>query len=87
MNSGVEIPNISLNNDMDLYLLNQIEAENTKMNSAPSTQNFAFFISGGLDKVKLEKNYTLTLFYMAQVYTKQGQNEKAVHFCGLTMKR
>ena len=37
MNSGVEIPNISLNNDMDLYLLNQIEAENTKMNSAPST--------------------------------------------------
>lgn len=24
---------------------------------------------------------------MAQVYTKMGNNDKAVHFCGLTMKR
>ena len=36
---------------------------------------------------KLEKNYTLTLFYMAQVYTKLNNTDKAVHFCAATMKR
>jgi len=39
------------------------------------------------EKGKLEKNHTLTLFYMAQVYTKMGENEKAVQNCADTMKR
>ncbi len=29
----------------------------------------------------------MTLFYMAQVYTKLAQNEKAIMFCAETMKR
>jgi hypothetical protein len=38
----------------------------------PGVSSFAFHIDGGLDMAKFEKNYTLTLFYMAQVYTKLG---------------
>eukprot|EP00347_Sterkiella_histriomuscorum_P007379 403349164 len=53
----------------------------------PVTQDFSFYINGGIDKARMEKNYTLTLFYMAQVYTKLGQNDKAVQFCADTMKR
>ncbi|CDW81364.1 kif1-binding protein homolog [Stylonychia lemnae] len=78
--------NTSLLNDFDQYLLSQIEQSQSKQ-GVPLTQDFAFYINGGIDKSKLEKNYTLTLFYMAQVYTKLGQNEKAVQFCADTMKR
>jgi hypothetical protein len=53
----------------------------------PCPQDFAFYINGGLDRAKLERNYTFTLFYLAQVYTKMGLNEKAVEFCAATMKR
>jgi len=44
-------------------------------------------VAGASDKGKIEKNYTLTLFYLAQVYTKIGNTDLAVQNCADTMKR
>lgn len=44
-------------------------------------------VAGGLDKSRIERNYTLTLFYLAQVYTKLNKTELAVQNCAETMKR
>ncbi|TNV82669.1 hypothetical protein FGO68_gene10000 [Halteria grandinella] len=44
-------------------------------------------IVGGFDKGRLEKNQTMTLFYLAQVHTKLGNNELAVQNCADTMQR
>jgi KIF-binding protein len=55
--------------------------------SNPSEECFGFFIDGGLDKEKLELNYTQTLFYLAQVYSKHKDEKKGAEYCGLTMDR
>lgn len=68
--------------------MNQItQTSSKKATGLPQTQDFAFFIDGGLDNVKLEKIHTLTLFFLAQVYTKLGQHTRAVGYCAETMKR
>ena len=46
-----------------------------------------FYINGVIDFKLIETNYTLTLFYMAQVYTKLKHNDKAVTYWAQTMKR
>ena len=48
---------------------------------------YKFFYQGGTNLQLAEKNYTLTLFYMAQAYTKFNLKEKAAKYCGDTMKR
>ena len=48
---------------------------------------FRFFYEGGIDHEQLEENYTLTLFYLAQAYTKQEFKDKAAEYCGLTLQR
>jgi hypothetical protein len=48
---------------------------------------FNFYIDGGLNKRNFEHNYTLTIFYYAQAFTKQGFRKKAIKYCSLTLKR
>ena len=59
--------NTSILNDFDQYLLSQLEQGRA---GTPVSSDFGFYINGGIDKSRLEKSYTMTLFYMAQVYTK-----------------
>lgn len=49
--------------------------------------NFHFIIEGGVNPRKAEQNYTLTLFYMAQAYSKLGNKHQSARFCAETMKR
>ena len=48
---------------------------------------FSFVVDGGINKKNFEHNYTLTVFYYAQAFTKLGFRKKAIHFCSLTLKR
>jgi tetratricopeptide (TPR) repeat protein len=48
---------------------------------------FNFYIDGGLNKKSFEQNYTLTIFYYAQAFTKLGFRKKAIKYCSLTLKR
>jgi len=73
--------------DFDQFLQQQLDSIKKASKTLPEVKQFTFFIDGGLDLLKLEKCYTLTLFYMAQVYTQLGKNDKAVHYCAMTMKR
>ena len=45
---------------------------------APEAQAFSFYINGGLDKRKLEKNYIETMRALAELNQILGENEKAV---------
>jgi KIF-binding protein len=49
--------------------------------------NFRFIIQGGVNPRKAEQNYTLTLFYMAQAYSKLGDKHKSASYCAETLKR
>ena len=40
-------------------------------------RDFRFLYEGGVDHEQMEDAHTLTLFYLAQAYTKQGFKEKA----------
>lgn len=48
---------------------------------------FRFIIEGGVNPRKAEQNYTLTLFYMAQAYSKLGNKHKSAAYCAETLKR
>lgn len=48
---------------------------------------FNFFIDGGLNRKTFEHNYTLTIFYYAQAFTKLGFRKKAIKYCSMTLKR
>jgi len=48
---------------------------------------FRFYHQGGLNLNRMEKSYTLTLFYMAQAYAKISMKFKAAQYCGWTLKR
>jgi tetratricopeptide (TPR) repeat protein len=48
---------------------------------------FNFYIDGGLNKKSFEHNYTLTIFYYAQAFTKLGFRKKAIKYCSLALKR
>ena len=47
------------------------------------------FDSNDFEKNKkiFEHNYTLTIFYFAQAFTKLNFRKKAIHFCSVTLKR
>ena len=40
-------------------------------------RTFQFLYEGGIDYEQIEDTYTLTLFYLAQAYTKVGLKDKA----------
>jgi KIF-binding protein len=51
------------------------------------SDNFRFIIQGGVNLRKAEQNYTLTLFYMAQAFSKLGEKHKSASYCAETLKR
>ena len=51
------------------------------------SDNFRFIIQGGVNFRKAEQNYTLTLFYMAQAFSKIGEKHKSATYCAETLKR
>jgi hypothetical protein len=53
----------------------------------PDSEFFNFYIDGGINKKNFEHNYTLTIFYYAQAFTKLGFRKKAIKYCSLTLKR
>ena len=64
------------------FFLNNICNENTK--------NMLYnFGTDDFEKNKkiFEHNYTLTIFYFAQAFTKLNFRKKAIHFCSVTLKR
>lgn len=69
--------------NFDLYLLKQSK-ESEKVEAKT---NFSFYINAGLDLKKFEGKYTQTLFILAQLYSKIGNTEEGIKYCGLTMKR
>ncbi len=48
---------------------------------------FGFYIDGGLDKAKLETNYTQTLFYLAQSFGKLKKADLSASYCAKTLQR
>ena len=48
---------------------------------------FSFYIDGGINKKSFEHNYTFTIFYYAQAFTKLGFRKKAIKYCSLILKR
>ncbi len=48
---------------------------------------FKCLYEGGHDHEQIEDTYTLTLFYLAQAYTKLGLKDKAAESCGRTLQR
>ena len=57
------------------------EGNNTDM------EFFSFYIDGGINKKSFEHNYSLTIFYYAQAFTKLGFRKKAIKYCSLILKR
>ena len=71
----------TFSNDL-FFFFNNLLNENTK--------NMLYnFETSDFDKNKkiFEHNYTLTIFYFAQAFTKLNFRKKAIHFCSLTLKR
>lgn len=89
----------SITNSFPRFMLSCSKSEcsnNTGNNSFTTTGNptpedklefFNFYIDGGLNKKSFEHNYTLTIFYYAQAFTKLGFRKKAIKYCSLTLKR
>ena len=48
---------------------------------------FSFYIDGGINKNNFEHNYTQTIFYYAQAFTKLGFRKKPIKYCSLILKR
>ncbi len=67
-------------------LYNNDNTNNTNNNDERNIL-FSFIVDGGINKKNFEHNYTLTVFYYAQAFTKLGFRKKAIHFCSLTLKR
>ena len=91
---GLKVPNLEINNNLKNFLRdckggskNSTTSDAYGFNSKSFPQllilghsSHSFYINGGIDKVKVERNYTLTIFYLAQVYAKLEKNEKAVNY-------
>ena len=45
----------------------------------PDTKAFSFYINGGLDKTKLERNNIETLRSLQFIYKTTGDEEQAIH--------
>ena len=86
----LNLSNYNYTNDFSLFMdkcskLN----ENINNNKENDEKNilFSFIIDGGINNKNFEHNYTLTVFYYAQAFTKLGFRKKAIHYCSLTLKR
>lgn len=66
------------------------DSQNESLSMGTSSENlefFNFFIDGGLNRKTFEHNFTLTIFYYAQAFTKLGFRKKAIKYCSMTLKR
>lgn len=66
-----------------MHLVSQIASKTEQARKSiglvPETKAFSFFINGGLDKQKLERNHIETLRSMQFLYKNTGDEEQAVH--------
>ncbi len=69
------LPNTQFCFDLRDHLLNQMSA---RVGLAPEAQAFSFYINGGLDKRKLERNYIETMRSLVELYQMKGDNDQAV---------
>jgi len=81
----------NITNNFNTFMSNvSKDLNNETISGAASTENlefFNFFIDGGLNRKTFEHNYTLTIFYYAQAFTKLGFRKKAIKYCSMTLKR
>lgn len=84
-----DLGGFNMTNNFVKFMLNCSKSD---VNDSCSAANdklefFNFYIDGGLNKKSFEHNYTLTIFYYAQAFTKLGFRKKAIKYCSLTLKR
>lgn len=82
----------NITNNFNTFMSNFSKDLNSNDSLAGTAQNenlefFNFFIDGGLNRKSFEHNYTLTIFYYAQAFTKLGFRKKAIKYCSMTLKR
>ncbi len=68
-------------NDLSAFLNNICDENSINMLYNFETADFE------KNKKIFEHNYTLTIFYFAQAFTKLNFRKKAIHFCSVTLKR
>ena len=68
-------------NDLNYFISNINNDNNKNMLFNIDTSDFE------KNKKIFEHNYTLTIFYFAQAFTKLNFRKKAIYFCSLTLKR
>jgi tetratricopeptide (TPR) repeat protein len=81
-----ELSSFNITNDFNAFMQN-CSKDRSNDSCTDNLEFFNFFIDGGLDKKTLEKNYTMTIFYYAQAFTKLEFKKKAIKYCSLTLKR
>ena len=79
----LNLSNYNFTNDFAYFMNKCCSLDEDKNNNEPNIL-FSFIVDGGINKKNFEHNYTLTVFYYAQAFTKLGFRKKAIHFCSLT---
>jgi tetratricopeptide (TPR) repeat protein len=88
-----DLNGFNMTNNFTQFMINCSKCDmNESSSSTYSSANeklefFNFYIDGGLNKKSFEHNYTLTIFYYAQAFTKLGFRKKAIKYCSITLKR
>ena len=82
----LNLSNYNFTNDFAYFMNKCSSLDEDKNNNEPNIL-FSFIVDGGINKKNFEHNYTLTVFYYAQAFTKLGFRKKAIHFCSLTLTR
>lgn len=80
-------PDLNNKEDKESNIDELDELNNKYNNNINSYLKFNFFVDGGIDNDLLEKNFTQTLFYFAQSYTRLNFKKKGVYYCCQTLKR
>jgi len=73
-------PDEIVNYNFRKYLVDDYRKDNEK-------HTYHFFVDGVISQKHLERNYTLTIFYIAQAYQRLNFKNKAAGYCSLTLKR
>ena len=82
----LNLSNYNFTNDFPKFM-QKCASLNNDENSKEKNILFSFVVDGGINQKNFEHNYTLTIFYYAQAFTKLGFRKKAIHYCSLTLKR
>ena len=82
----LNLSNYNFTNDFAYFMNKCCSLDEDRKNNEQNIL-FSFIVDGGINKKNFEHNYTLTVFYYAQAFTKLGFRKKAIHFCSLTLTR